>query len=166
VPALALGQRERLAAVSVVLGAGPRSASRGVTGRWAGAHHAPVALLENPVRCASAARRWPPMASSTSCYAQSLATARSKRDCGLTGVIGRFAATSKGGVLFSESLYRKFGELRGFTCGQKWRRRKGPDHQRPGPSCPLPNPANRPSPRWRRARPYARPGGALSRHER
>ncbi len=153
--AVAHGQRERLASASVVLRAGPRSASRGVTGRWAGADHAPVALLENPVRCASATRRWPPMASSTSCYAQGLATARSKRDCGLTGVIGRFAATSKGGVLFSESLYRKFGELRGFTCGQRWRRCKGPDHQRPGPSCPLPNRSNRPSPRWCRACPCA-----------
>jgi hypothetical protein len=43
-----------------------------------------------------------------------MATARSREDCGLIGVIGSFAATSKGELLFSGSLYRKFRELRGF----------------------------------------------------
>jgi hypothetical protein len=93
---VAPGQRGRVAAVFAVLGVGPRTASRDVTGRWAGADHASVALLENPVRSASPARPRPPMASSTSCYAQATATAPSRKDCGLTGVIGRFAATSKG----------------------------------------------------------------------
>ena len=164
-PTVALGQRGRVAAVSAVLGAGPRSASRGVTRRWAGADHASVALLENPVRSASPARPRPPMASSTSCYAQSMATARSRKDCGLIGFIGRFAATSKGEVPFSGSLYRKFRELRGVGWGDRSRKSKGPDHRRPGPSCPLPNPSNRPSLRWCRGHPYLRPGGALARNE-
>jgi len=166
VPTVALGQRGRVAAVSAVLGAGPRSASRGVTRRWAGADHASVALLENPVRSASPARPRPPMASSTSCYAQSMATARSRKDCGLIGFIGRFAATSKGEVPFSGSLYRKFRELRGVGWGDRSRKSKGPDHRRPGPSCPLPNPSNRPSLRWRRRHPCPRPDGALARNER
>ena len=163
---VALGQRGRVAAGFAVLGAGPRSASRGVTKRWAGADHASVALLENPVRSASPARPRPPMASSTSCYAQSMATARSREDCGLTGVIGRFAATSKGELLFSGSLYRKFRELRGVGWGDRSRKSKSPDHRRPGPSCPLPNPSNRPSLRWYRGHPYLRPDGALVRNER
>jgi hypothetical protein len=166
VPTVAPGQRGRVAAVFVALGAGPRSASRGVTGRWAGADHASAALLENPVRSASPARRWPPMASSTSCYAQSIATARSRKDCGLIGFIGRFAATSKGEVPFSGSLYRKFRELRGVGWGDRSRKNKGPDHRRPGPSCPLPNRSNRPSLRWRRRHPCPRPDGALARNER
>jgi hypothetical protein len=161
----ALGQRDRVAAVFVALGAGPRSASRDVTKRWAGADHASVALLENPARSASPARRWPPMASSTSCYAQGIATARSREDCGLKGVIGKSAATSKGQVIFSESLYRKFRELRGF----RWRsvtQKQGPRPPEAGALLPSACLSNRPSLRWRRGRPYPRLSGVLACNER
>jgi hypothetical protein len=161
----ALGQRDRVAAVFVALGAGPRSASRDVTKHWAEADHASVALLENPVRSASPARRWPPMASSTSCYAQGIATARSREDCGLKGVIGKSAATSKGQVIFSESLYRKFRELRVFR-GRPVAQKQGPRPPAAGALLPSACLSNRPSLRWRRGRPYPRLSGALACNER
>jgi hypothetical protein len=135
------------------LGAGPRSASRGVTKRWAGADHASVALLENPVRSASPARPRPPMASSTSCYAQAIATARSREDCGLKGVIGKSAATSKGQVVFSESLYRKFRELRVFR-GRPVTQKQGPRPPKAGALLPSACLSNRPSLRWCRGHPF------------